>query len=107
MSPAVVYILSGVAVFSVCLYGLVVHAHLIRKALAVNMMSSGVFLVLIGIARRGQEVDPVPHAMVLTGIVVTVGATAFALALVRRVQAETGKAYLPREETEDVERGSG
>jgi multicomponent Na+:H+ antiporter subunit C len=101
VSQGLVYILSGVAVFGVCLYGLMVHAHLIRKILAINMMSSGVFLLLAGVARRGPEVDPVPHAMVLTGIVVTVGTTAFALALVRRVQAEADRAYLPEENVEE------
>ena len=100
MSQSLLYMLSGVAVFGVCLYALIVRAHLIRKVLAVNMMGSGIFLLLIGIARRGPEVDPVPQALVLTGIVVTVAATAFALALTRRVQAETGGAYLPEDDTE-------
>ena len=107
MSQSLLYMLSGVAVFGVCLYALIVHAHLIRKILALNMMGSGIFLILIGIARRGPEVDPVPQALVLTGIVVTVAATAFALALARRVRAETGGAYLPEDDPEDTpdERG--
>lgn len=110
MSPVVLYMLSGIAIFGVCLYALVVRAHLIRKVLALNIMGSGVFMLLTGAARRGPEVDPVPHAMVLTGIVVTVAATAFALALVRRVQAESDRAYLPEEDPEGAasdEEGSG
>ena len=104
MSPSDLYMVSGVAVFAVCLYALIVHAHLIRKILALNMMGTGVFLVLTGIARRGPGVDPVPQALVLTGIVVTVAATAFALALTRRVHSETGGAYLTEDLRED---GSG
>jgi multicomponent Na+:H+ antiporter subunit C len=45
-------------------------------------MGTGVFMVLVTSALgQGQPADPVPHAMVLTGIVVAVSATAFALAL--------------------------
>lgn len=99
MSSAVLYVLSGVGVFAVCLYGLISYPHMIRKILALNVMGSGVFLVLIGFSRRipGPEPDPVPHAMVLTGIVVAVCATAFALALARRLYDETGQPYLPEE----------
>jgi multicomponent Na+:H+ antiporter subunit C len=43
---------------------------------------------LIAAAYRGlfQVPDPVPHALVLTGIVVAFSATALALALGRRLQ---------------------
>jgi multicomponent Na+:H+ antiporter subunit C len=97
MSAAVLYALMGVALFSIGLYGLLAHAHLLRKVLALNFMGSGVFAVFVATAWRGPQVspDPVPHALVLTGIVVAVSATAFALALIRRVHAETGRAYLP------------
>ncbi len=101
MSPVLLYMLSGVAIFGVCLYAVIVHAHLIRRILALNIMGSGVFLLLTGVARRGPEVDAVPQALVLTGIVVTVAATALALALTRRVQSETGRAYLPEESLEE------
>jgi multicomponent Na+:H+ antiporter subunit C len=94
LNGTLLYLLSGVAVFAVCLHALIFWEHLIRKVLALNIMGSGVFLLLTAVARRGAEVDPVPHAMVLTGIVVAVSATAFALALIRRLEAETGRAYL-------------
>ena len=48
-------------------------------------MGSGAFLVFVGLAQRDGAVDPVPQAMVLTGIVVAVAATALALALARRL----------------------
>jgi multicomponent Na+:H+ antiporter subunit C len=102
LSPVTFYLLSSVGIFVVCLYGLIVHAHLIRKILALNMMGSAVFLLLTGVARRGELTDPVPHAMVLTGIVVAVSATAFALAVARRLYEECGRAYLPEEDPEDL-----
>jgi multicomponent Na+:H+ antiporter subunit C len=74
------------------LRGVLVRAHLIRQVLALNVMGSGVFLILIALAYRGigAAPDPVPHALVLTGIVVAVSATALALALGRRL-AEDGR----------------
>lgn len=106
MNPVTLYALSGIAVVAVCLYGLISYPHLIRKIIAINVMGSGIFLVMISFARRvpGTDPDPVPHAMVLTGIVVAVCATAFALALVRRLHESTGSPYLPEEESpEDAE----
>jgi multicomponent Na+:H+ antiporter subunit C len=102
LSPTDLYLLSSVAILGVCLYGLVVRAHLIRKILALNIMGSGVFLMLTSIARRDPDVDPVPHAMVLTGIVVAVSATAFALAVVRRMYEEEGRTYLPEDDPHNV-----
>jgi multicomponent Na+:H+ antiporter subunit C len=74
------------------LYALIVQAHLLRKVLALNVITSGVFMVLIGLARADASTapDPVPQAMVLTGIVVAVAATALALALIERLRALSG-----------------
>lgn len=84
MTPWIVYASAGVAVFSIAAYGLFIAQHAMRRIVAANLMGSGVFLVLIAIAHRSpRAVDPVPHALVLTGIVVSVCATALALALVR------------------------
>lgn len=93
------YALAGVGLFSLGLYALIVHAHLLRKILAINIMGSGVFLVLVSLADRTQGIapDPVPHAMVITGIVVAVSATALALTLMLRVRSETGQAELLEE----------
>jgi len=65
-------------------------------------MGSGVFLVLVALGARtpGASPDPVPHAMVITGIVVAVSATALALALMLRVRKETGRPQLPEKRLE-------
>ena len=93
MTSALLYALTGVVVFSIGLYGFILHTHWLRKILALNVMGGGVFLLLIGLANRMPNPlpDPVPHAMVLTGIVVAVSATGLALALVRRLYALTGQ----------------
>ncbi len=102
MSTVFLYALVGTGLFTLGLYALIVHRHLLRKILAINVMGSGVFLVLVALAARtqGAAPDPVPHAMVLTGIVIAVSATALALALMLRVRAETGRAELPEEPLE-------
>jgi multicomponent Na+:H+ antiporter subunit C len=96
-SPAI-YALCGVTVFGLGFFGAVVHRHLLRRIIAVNLMGAGVFLVFVAMAHRtpSGRPDPVPHAMVLTGVVVAVSATALALALVRRLHRDTGRTDLTR-----------
>jgi multicomponent Na+:H+ antiporter subunit C len=90
------YLLLSAALFAVGLFALIAQPNLLRKILALNVMGGAAFLWLAATAARsrGPFPDPVPHAMVLTGIVVAVSATAFALALVRHLHAETGRAEM-------------
>jgi multicomponent Na+:H+ antiporter subunit C len=95
MSSVFAYALIGVGLFTLGLYALIVHAHLLRKILALNIMGSGVFMTLVALAKRSGDVpDPVPHAMVITGIVVAVSATALALTLMLKLSAVSGRATL-------------
>ncbi|NEV63230.1 NADH-quinone oxidoreductase subunit K [Thiorhodococcus minor] len=98
MTSGLLFALVGVALFALGVAGVVLIAQLPRRILAFNLMGSGAFLVLVGLAQRGDLPDPVPHAMVLTGIVVAVAATALALALVRRLHALTGRLQLPEDD---------
>jgi len=99
MIIALLYALVGVGLFGLGLYSLIIHAHLLRKILALNIMGSGVFMVLVALAGgEGNMLDPVPAAMVITGIVVAVSATALALALMLKISAITGRAELNDEE---------
>ncbi|MDY0042109.1 MAG: cation:proton antiporter subunit C [Desulforhabdus sp.] len=99
MSQVTLYTLTGVILFFMGLRAFLLYAHLVRKILAFNVMGSGIFLLLVGIASRvpGAAPDPVPHALVLTGIVVSVSFTAFGLVLLRRIYAKTGKAHITTE----------
>lgn len=98
MTTGLLFALVGVALFALGVAGVVLIAQLLRRVLAFNLMGSGAFLVLVGLAQRGDVPDAVPQAMVLTGIVVAVAATALALALVRRLHALTGRLELPEDE---------
>ncbi len=80
-----VYAIAAAVLIGLGFHGLVTQPHPLKRLLAVNVVGNGVFLALIVLARRLPEgPDPIPHAMVLTGIVIAVSATAFGLALVRR-----------------------
>ena len=101
MSQPFFYALVGIGLFVLGLYALVVYEHLLRKILAINIMGSGVFLLLVSLAARTPGVpDPVPHAMVITGIVVAVSATALGLVLLLRLQGVTGKTRFSEEPME-------
>lgn len=97
MSAATHYALLGVGLFSIGLYAVIAHAHLLRKILAINVIGSGIFLVFVALTQRIDDApaDVVPQAMVITGIVVAVSATALALVLMLKLVATTGSADLP------------
>lgn len=100
MNMLFIYALAGIGLFFIGFYALIVQVHLLRKILALNIMGSGVFLVLISLAMRSgsSTPDPVSHAMVITGIVVAVSATALALILMLKVVEITGNTNLPDQE---------
>jgi len=93
MSTATLAGLTGAILAGVGLYGLIIHPDPLRRILAFNVLGSGVFLLFGIIARRGAAIgalaDPVPQAMVITGIVVAFAATALAVALLIRLGAQT------------------
>jgi multicomponent Na+:H+ antiporter subunit C len=98
MTPAVLAALVGATLVGLGLFGLIVHPHPLRKLLAFNLIGSGSFLVFGIVARRGAAAglafDPVPQAMVITGIVVAFAASALAVALVLRLFATSGRVGL-------------
>lgn len=101
MSVLLVYGITGIVLFFFGTYALFACAHLLRKILAANFMGSGVFMVFIAAAgRTAGTPDPVPHAMVLTGIVVTVAFTSVALALAVRIAQAGGRTHLPERDEE-------
>lgn len=89
MNPALGFALVGAAVVALSVYPLVLARDLLRRIVAANSLGTGVFIILVALGYRGQDVqaDPVPHALVLTGIIVALSATGLALALAAAIQA--------------------
>ncbi|WP_416885986.1 NADH-quinone oxidoreductase subunit K [Marinospirillum sp.] len=105
MSSMLLYTLTGALLLLLGLLGFVLHSHLLRRLMAFNLMGSGCFLVMVGLAQHSaQDVDAVPQALVLTGIVVAVAATALALVLVRRWYHLTGEVTLPEDTPQQQEK---
>ena len=100
---AVAVILSGIG-----LTNLLLQRNMIKKIIGLNIMDTAVYLFLAakgyvagraapiiqitqdGIPAAGAYVNPVPAGLVLTGIVVSVSVTAFALSLTLRLYEAYG-----------------
>lgn len=98
MSAVILYGFCSAMLVGIGLFGLITHPQPLRKILAFNLIGSGVFLLFGVVARRGAAAgfggDPVPQALVITGLVVAFAATALGAALVLRLLQETGRATL-------------
>ena len=106
---ATMFGLCGAVAAGLGLYGLITDAQPLRKILAFNVLGAGVFLFFGVVARRGAAAgfggDPVPQALVITGMVVAFAATAMAAALLLRLFNATGAATLTANTT-SVGKGS-
>jgi multicomponent Na+:H+ antiporter subunit C len=106
MNAATLAGLTGAMLVGLGLYGVLTDPQPLRKILAFNILGSGVFLVFGIIARRGATAgiaaDPVPQAMVITGIVVAFAATALAVAILLRFFQETGRTTLQPDKTTNI-----
>jgi len=91
MTGTILYGLSACLLVGMGLYGVLAHTAPLRRVLAFNLLGAGVFLLFGVGARRGAAAglpgDPVPQALVITGIVVAFAATALAVMLMRRLVA--------------------
>jgi len=88
LETSTLYGLLGIILAALGLQAAILQQDAIRRILAINVLGVGVFLVFIATAYQGADTPPdaVPHALVLTGIVVAVAATALALGLQRRLE---------------------
>lgn len=98
MDAATLFGLCAAGLVGVGIYALIVNPQPLRKLVAFNVVGSGVFLLFGAIAHRGAAMgwggDPVPQALLITGLVVAFCATALALAVLLRLFDESGAATL-------------
>ncbi len=95
------YVLAAVLLL-IGLYGMLVKTNLVRKLMAMNVMQVGVIVFFVSLAVRAggtppiklehqaartdvAYANPLPHALMLTAIVVSVSTTGVALALLIRI----------------------
>lgn len=97
MSANLWFALVGAGLIALAAFTFFAQTHLLRRIFAFNIMGSGVFLIMVGMAQYLRQTDPVPQALVLTGIVVAVSATALALLIFRRFYALSGAVTLTQD----------
>ncbi|MEW6307487.1 MAG: cation:proton antiporter subunit C [Bacillota bacterium] len=103
MAPLVdrVYYFTSLALFAIGFHTLVTNNNLIKKIMGLNIMDTAVFLFFVatGFVRGGRAplvtgpgvyTNPLPPALILTGIVIAVSTTGFALALAIRIYHHAG-----------------
>ena len=98
------YGVTAVILFGVGFANLMLQQNLLRKVLGFNIMDAAIFLLLASlgyidggvapiVGDRGFDplyINPIPSGLALTGIVVSVAITAFALALIQRIYRRYG-----------------
>ena len=98
MNAATLFGLCASLLIGLGVFGMVVNPQPLRKILSFNVIGAGVFLLFGAIARRGAAFgmggDPVPQALLITGIVVAFSATALAVAVLLRLFEVTGSVTL-------------
>ncbi len=95
---------AAVVLFTIGAFTVLTRSNLFKKLIGINIMESAIFLMFVaaGNIRGGAVpildeanpeslyVNPLPSALMLTGIVVSVSVTAFALALIIRLYQSYG-----------------
>ncbi len=93
------YYLVAMALFVIGLHTMLTHSNLIKKIIAMNIMDTAVFLLFVSIgyigggaaplmdlpAKDQVYVNPLPSALILTGIIVALSVTAYALSLAVKI----------------------
>lgn len=98
MDVATLFGLSAAGLIGIGVYGLIVDPRPLRKLIAFNIVGQGVFVLFGVVAWRGRGHewggDPVPQALLITGLVVAFCATAFAVSVLLRLHEISGRSSL-------------
>lgn len=94
---------ASIILFLIGLYAIIAKGNLIKKLMGLNIMETAVFAFVMatGIVTDGDApimgtgatppfANPLPQALILTGIVVALSTTALALSLIIRIHAKYG-----------------
>lgn len=97
------YYLTAMILFIIGFHTMLTHSNMIKKLLGMNIMETAIFLFFVSIGyvhegrapiiQLGQEtlyINPLPSALILTGIVVALSTTAYALSLIVRLYRHYG-----------------
>ncbi|MFW5844220.1 MAG: sodium:proton antiporter [Spirochaetota bacterium] len=94
--------IAAAAVFGIGIFGILTHRDMIKICVSLSVTESSLILALVGLAYRpggaapviddgiAHYVDPLPHALALTAIVIGAGVLSLALALTVLVHRRHG-----------------
>lgn len=92
----------AIALIMLGMYVVMANPNLVKKVIGLNIFQTAVFIFYISLAERdggtapilddafSVYVNPLPHVLILTAIVVGVATTALALALIVRIHRDYG-----------------
>jgi multicomponent Na+:H+ antiporter subunit C len=93
----------AIILFVIGTHTMLTHSNMIKKVIAMNIMDGAVFLLFVAIGythgaqapiiREGADIiyaNPLPGALIVTGIVVAVSVTAYALSIIVKIQLSYG-----------------
>ncbi len=101
-----IIILGSMGLFFVGLFGLLTRKHLIKIFMSIAIMETAVFLLFIGLSYKENFIapiidslhvnvsimnDPIPHAMILTAIVIAMAVLALGVSFAIEYYKLTGK----------------
>lgn len=85
-TQANLYTLCAILLFAIGLLGFLLNTDFIKKIIGLNIIGIAIFMLLLATAiMHPNAVDPIPHAMVLTGIIVAAAGTALGLNLASKI----------------------
>lgn len=93
------FYLVAIVLFIIGMHTMLTHSNLVKKVIAMNFMDTSVFLLFVAVgyvhgasppivdktAEAGAHINPLPSVLILTGIIVALSVTAFALSLVTKI----------------------
>jgi multicomponent Na+:H+ antiporter subunit C len=96
-----IHFIGALTLFVLGLYIVVVNSNLIKKVIGVNIMNTAVFYFFVAIGNNPNAqpaiypqteafANPLPASFILTGIVVSVSITVYALALIMNIYRTYG-----------------
>lgn len=85
-TQSTLYTLCSILLLAIGLLGFLLNTDFIRKLLGLNVIGIAIFMLLLATAvAYPNAIDPIPHAMVLTGIIVAAAGTALGLNLASKI----------------------
>lgn len=86
MTPTLWYLIIGSLIAIAAVVRTLLTRDPVSRLIAVNVIGVGAFLIILALASRTPETDPVLSALVITGLVIAAAFTGLGAVLIRRIE---------------------